>query len=188
MTDSPIDHRIQTHLTLADSKEKSLNFQDAIKEYMVIYKKYDHTTSQKKAAIKVARLNIHPNNSNINYKAALDWLQIYSNLQLTPEEEENALILAVLIRQINLIEEEKAKLASQIKIQKNEKVIYQTKLISNEEEKVADHKKLLTYEAEKLTLEKELSILKEKLQKIKDIDVQMHETRKNNTQTQQNSE
>jgi hypothetical protein len=174
MTDSNVEHSTQTHMALAESKEKSLNYQDAIKEYVAIFNKYDNTNSQKKAALKVARLNIHPNNSKIDYKAALDWLQIYSNLQLTPEEEENALILAVLIRQINLIEEEKIKLASQVKKQKEEKAIHL--------------KRLTTYESKKISLEKELSILKEKLQKIKEIDVQMHNTRKNNTPSPQESE
>ncbi len=134
---------------------------------MVIFKKYDNKNIQKKAALKVGHLNIHPNNSRIDYKAALDWLQIYSNLQLTPEEEENALILTVLARQINLIEDEKIKLVSQVKKLKKDKVTHQ--------------KKLIIYEAEKATLEKELFILNEKLQKIRDIDVQMHRTRKNST-------
>jgi uncharacterized protein YcfL len=167
MINSTVERSEQTHMALAESKEKSLNYQGAINEYTAIFKRYDDTSFQKKAALKVARLNIHPNNSKTDYKAALDWLQIYSNLPLTPEEEENALILTVLIRQINLIQNEKNKLASQIKNQKKEKVTFL--------------KKLTTYEAKQANLEKELSILKENLQKIKEVDVQMHKTRKNKT-------
>ncbi|MCP4552912.1 MAG: hypothetical protein GY834_12920 [Bacteroidetes bacterium] len=165
--DSNAERSAQTHMVLAESKEKSLNYQEAIKEYAAIFKSYPNTSSKKKAALKATRLNIHPNNSKIDYIAALYWLQVYSNLQLTPEEEENALILAVLIRQINLIQDEKGKLASQIKNQKKEKAILL--------------KTLTAYEAELVSLEKKSSILKEKLQKIKEVDVQMQKSRKSST-------
>ncbi len=174
ITDSNAERSAQTHMALAESKEKSLNYQEAIKEYADISKRYADTSFQKKAVLKVAHLNIHPNNPNIDYMAALDWLQIYSNMRLTSEEEENALILAELIRQINLIQDEKGKLASQSKKQKKEKA---TLL-----------KKLIAYEAELISLEKKLSILKEKLQKIKEVDVQMHKTRKINTASPLESE
>ncbi len=161
-------------MALAESKEKSLNYQEAIKEYATISKRYADTSSQRKAVLKAARLNIHPNNPKIDYMAALDWLQVYSNMRLTPEEEENALILAVLIRQINLIQNEKSKLASQSKKQKKEKA---TLL-----------KKLTDYKAELVSLEKNSPSLKEKFQKIKAVDVQIHKTRKTNTASPLESE
>ncbi len=165
--DSNVEPGAQTQMALAESKEKSLNYQEAIKEYAAISKRYANTRFQKRAVLKAAHLNIHPNNSKINYNSALDWLQIYSNLQLTQGEEESTLILAVLIRQINLTQKEKGKLVSQIKKQKKEKA--------------AHLKKLNAYEAEQASLEKKLFILEEKFQKIKEIDVQMHKTRKTKT-------
>jgi len=164
----------QAHMALAESKEKSLNYQDAIKEYAAISKTYANTPSQKKPVLKTAQLNIHPNNPKIDYMAALTWLQLYSSLLLTPEEKENALILAVLIRQINMIQKEKGKLTSQIKKQKKDKA--------------AHLKKLTAYEAEQASLEKKIRFLEEKLQKIKEIDVRMHKTRKTSTASHLESE
>lgn len=171
---SNVENSAQIHMARATSKEKSLNYQEAIKEYAAISKRYVNTSFQKKAVLKAARLNIHPKNPKIDYMAALDWLQFYSSLRLTPDEEENASILAVLIRQINLIQDEKSKLASQIKKQ--------------EKKKSTLLKKNTTYEAELVSLKKKLSILKEKLQKIKEVDVQMHKTRKSNTASPLESE
>ncbi|MCF6246859.1 MAG: hypothetical protein L3J69_05805 [Desulfobacula sp.] len=167
MIDSDAERGAQIHMALAESKEKSLNYQEAIEEYAAISKRYINTSFQKTAVLKAAYLNIHPNNPKIDYMEALSWLQIYSNLLLTPEEEENALILSVLIRRINLIRNEKGKLATLIKRQKEEKTV----LI----------RKLTICETELVSLEKEFSIVKEKLQKIKEVDVQMHKIRKGNT-------
>ncbi len=183
------EHITQTHLAVAESKEKSLNYQDAIKEYTTIFNAYDNTNSQKKAALKVARLNVHPNNPKIDYMAALDWLKIYSNLSLkTEDEEENALILTALIRQITLIQDEKSKLASQVSNQRNGKETLNKKLIACKLELISLGKKSTTYKTEQSSmkkqlssLEKQLAILNDKLQKIKEIDVQMHKTRKDNT-------
>lgn len=181
--DSNVDNGFQNHLALAEAKERSLNYQEAIEEYAAIFKRYDNLQSQKKSALKAAHLNIHPNNPSTDYMAALSWLKVYSNLKLTPEEEENALILAVLIRQIDLFKNEKDKLASkaQKKGKENEALI---KELTSYEAKIARMEKKLTASALQLSsLEEEVFQIKEKFQKIKEIDVQMHKTRKSHAES-----
>lgn len=181
--DSNIDNGLQTHMALAEEKEKSLNYQGAIEEYAGIFKRYDNIRSQKKAAFKVAQLNVHPNNPNIDYRAALGWLEIYSNLKLTRDEEESALVLAVLIRQIDLLKNEKDKLGAHIQKQGKENEVLLKEVTAHEAKIASMEKKLTASGSELASLEEELSKIKEKFQKIKEIDVQMHKNRKSNAET-----
>ncbi len=172
----------KTQLAVAESKEKALNYKDAIKEYTKIFNEYDNINSKKRASLKVARLNIHPNNPKIDYKAALDWLQIYSNLPLKTEDDD-ALILGALIRQITIIQDEKSKLVAQVNKLKNQEETLNKELSTYKAKLVRLEKKSAAYKTEQASLENQLTILNEKLQKIKEIDVQMHKTRKDNTST-----
>ncbi len=64
-------------MAVAESKQKTSHFEDAIKEYTLIYEKYRDTSYLKPAVWKLALLNIHPHNPDINYISAQNWLQIY---------------------------------------------------------------------------------------------------------------
>jgi len=178
------DHEFeaQNHMELAAAKESSSNFQAAIKEYSIISEKYPDTRYYKTAVWRVALLNLHPNNPKMDYLDAQNWLKIYLKLPLSPEEKEIAVLYVAIIRQTNQILDEKKALLKIIEQQKKDKATL-TELLKQARTKATQTKgklkKLSTYEAEFLVLEKELSILRDKLQQMKEIDVQMHKTRKN---------
>lgn len=178
---SDIELQARNHMTAAESKQESLHIVDAIKEYTLIYKKYPDTSYLKPAVWKLALLNIHPDNPDINYISAQDWLQIYLSLHLSSQEEETALILALLIQQTNLIQIEKEKLESHIKQQKNE-IDTLTEKSERAKSNISRTKnKLNTCEAQLSILKESSAVLNNKLQKLKEIDVQMHKTRKQNS-------
>jgi len=167
---SDIELKAHSHMELAAAKENSSNFQEAIREYSIISRKYPGTSCYKPAVWKAALLNFHPDNPEIDYMAALDWLEIYSNLPLSTEEEEITVLYTALIMQINLTMAEKEKFAALIEQQSRNiatlnKKLKQVKISASQARD--ELKKLSDYETE-------LSILREKLQKMKEIDVQMH--------------
>ncbi|MCD4676535.1 MAG: hypothetical protein K8S18_11160 [Desulfobacula sp.] len=171
---SDVEFNARNHMELAAAKENSSNFQEAIQEYAIISEKYPDTSYYKTAVWRAALLNLHPNNPEINYKAAQDWLQIYLKLPLSPEEKEIAVLYNALILQINVTLDEKNKLLTNTKRQ-NKNMAILTQKLKQAQIKAAkargELKKLSSYEAE-------LSILKDKLKKMKEIDVQLHKTRK----------
>ncbi len=169
------------HMAVAESKQDSSHIVDAIKEYTLIYEKYGDTSYLKPAVWKLALLNIHPHNPDINYKSAHNWLQIYSNLHLSSGEKEIALILALSIQQTHLIQNEKEKLVSHIKQQKNKIAILTAKLEQAKSNTSETKNKLNACEAQLKILKKNFATLNNKLQKLKEIDVQMHKIRKKNS-------
>ncbi|MCP4669991.1 MAG: hypothetical protein GY857_01685 [Desulfobacula sp.] len=178
---SDVKLQARSHMAVAKAKQDSSNIVDAIKEYTLIYEKYRDTNYLKPAVWKLALLNIHPNNPDINYAAAQDWLQIYSKLHLSSKEEEIAQILTILIQQTYLILNEKEKLISLIKQQKNKIAILTAKLEQAKSDASKIKNRLNESEAQLLILNKNLTTLNNKLQKLKEIDVQMHKTRKKNS-------
>jgi len=168
------DHQAQKHMELAVAKENSLNFQEAIKEYAAISRNYPDPYYYKPAIFKAALLNLHPNNPEIDYAAAQDWLHIYLKLPLSSGEEEIAVLFNALILQIRSALDEKNKALTQIKHQNREMALLTKKLNQSQKDAATAKeilKKLNKYEAE-------LSILKNKSQQMKEIDIQMYKTRK----------
>jgi len=167
----------KNHLDLAREKEEALNFQEAISEYTHITQNHPEAPYYKTAVFRAALLHIHPENPKTNYKAAQDWLQHYLKLSLSPGEKETATVLAFLTSQIIQDQDGIQKLSSIIEQQKNNLTV-STRKLNAAKKKAAKTKDILS----KLkSYEEQLSILENKLQKMKDIDIQMHKTRQYNT-------
>ncbi len=173
-----VELKARNHMSLAESKQLSSHIVAAIKEYTFIYKKYRDTSYLKPAVLKLALLNIHPDNPVINYISAQDWLQIYLGLHLSPEEEGIALILTRLIRQTHLIQNENEKLESHIKQHKNGIITLTGELEQAKSNLSSSKSKFNACEAQLSILKKNFAVLNNKLQKLKEIDVQMHKTKK----------
>jgi hypothetical protein len=177
ITNFPVSDRsrqARRHMELAAAKETSFNFQEAIKEYNAISRNYPDTPYYKPAIFKAALLNLHPDNPDIDYAAAQDRLHIYLNLPLSSEEEEIATVLDAIILQSRSTLEERNQVLTKIKQQNREMALLTEKLNQSQKDAAAANeirKKLSQYEAE-------LSILKSKSRKMKEIDIQLHKTRK----------
>jgi hypothetical protein len=181
-----VEAKARRHMVLAASKEDLSQFQDAIKEYILICDKYSDTSYYKPAVWKLTLLNINPDNPDYDYLIALEWLKIYSSLHLTQVEEETAHIYTILIQQTFQIQEEKEKLALEIMQQRNENAGLTNKLLqtrTNSSKKEKKLKKLSSCEAQLSIFKNKLANIEDKLRKMKEIDVQMHETRKNSSST-----
>jgi hypothetical protein len=150
----------------------------------VIHNLYSGTSYHKPAVLKLVLLNIHQDKPDINYISALKWLNIFSTLDLSSEEKETSQIYAQLIQKINLSQNEKEKLILQIKQSKNE-IVLLTEKLSRSSKNIS---KKSSCESQLSILNKDLANLKDKLQKLKEIDVQMHKTRKQNSDIPLNSE
>jgi len=181
-----VEEKARRHMVQAESKEDLSQFQDAIKEYILICDKYSDTSYYKPAVWKLTLLNINPDNPDFDYPIALEWLKIYSGLHLTRVEEETARILTILIQQTFQIQKEKEKLALEIMQQRNENADLTNKLLqtrTNLSNKKSKLKKLSACEAQLSIVKNKLADIEDKLRKMKEIDVQVHKTRKNSSNT-----
>lgn len=168
--------KARNQMQLAETMESTSNFEAAIEAYSIISNTYPGTRYYKPAVWRAAVLNVHPDNPEIDYAAAQEWLQLYLKLHLSPKEKEMAVLYAALIRQINQNSDEKNKLLTKIEQQEKDKATLTQKLKQSQTEAAklrGNLKKLNVYKTE-------LSVLRDKLKKMKDIDVQMHNTRKSN--------
>ena len=81
----------------AAALEDSSEYHQAAQEYSIVAERYPSTSYYKTAVWKAALLSIHPANSEIDYSAALYWLQVYLGLPLSPEEKDSAALYVAMI-------------------------------------------------------------------------------------------
>ena len=147
----------------AAAYEKAKAYPQALKEYTEVVNRYPSTGYYKRAVWKVATLNIHPDNPEINDTAARDWLQVYLKLRLASGEKEAAFACLSLLNRIQNLKAELAEINTQ-----KEKIARvaqkKTKEIEAGDERVKE-------------LETELAHSWDELQKMKAVDVQMHQSR-----------
>lgn len=176
------DSVVKAFFAKAKALEKSGNYKEAGKIYSMIANQYDQTDYRKQSVWKVIVLNLHPNNDEINVEAAQDWLKIYATFGLTQQEQENAMLFTALIHQMQFIAEQKDTLAGQIETyKKNNKALKRKLKNARIKEEQAKQKlgQLENYEAALFELEYRFSALRKQLEKMKEVDVQMHNTKKN---------
>jgi cell division septation protein DedD len=147
----------------AAAYENTKAYGKALQEYGEVAKRYTSTSYYKRAVWKLAILNIYPENPAISDTAALDWLQVYLGLHLSPVEKQTA---TSLVSMLNRIRNLKAELSD----------------ANMEKEKIASaaqkQSKELEDGAQKIKeLETELAHSYDELQKMKAVDVQMHQSR-----------
>ncbi len=147
----------------AAAYENARAYGRALQEYGEVAKQYTSTSYYKRAVWKLAILNIYPENPAKSDTAARDWLQVYLGLQLSPVEKQTA---ASLVSMLNRIDTLKAELAD-ANMQKD-------KMASAAQKQSQE----LEASAEKIKqLETELAHSYDELQKMKAVDVQMHQSR-----------
>lgn len=145
----------------AYAHEVANELQEAEEAYRNVAENFSDTIFYEDALFKSAMLNLHPDNPEPNFDAALGQLQAYLKLDLEYEERLLAEVYVSILTLMKQTENEKQKLSAQIIRQKKEAQTEQGKLITE----------LANYELK-------IKDLEEKLQKLKDIDVQMHEKRR----------
>lgn len=138
-------------------------YHQAAQEYAMVAERYPSTSYHKLAVWKAGMLNIHPANPETDYTAALYWLQIYLGLPLSPDEKEAATVYVSMIEQIDTVQSEQ----SELEIEKAKLLeITQKQSIDNE----AASQRLKE-------LEEELANARDELEKMKAVDVRMHQNK-----------
>jgi len=151
----------------AAAYENAKAYHKALQEYGEVAKQYSSTSYYKRAVWKLAILNIYPENPDISDTAARDWLQVYLGLHLSPVEKQTA---DSLVSMLNRIHNLKAELSDANKLK--DKMASTAQKQSEELEAGAQKVK---------ELETELTHSYDELQKMKAVDVQMHQSRAGKT-------
>jgi cell division septation protein DedD len=151
----------------AAAYENAKAYPQALQEYTEVAKRYPSSSYYKRAVWKMATLNIHPDNPNINDTAARDWLQVYLRLHLSPKEKEAAFACLSLLKRIDNLKAEMTDINAQ-----KDKIASVAQKQSKEME--ADTQRVKE-------LETELAHSWDELQKMKAVDVQMHQSRADNS-------
>ncbi len=152
------------HMQKAYQHELASDFESAAKEYGVVTKNYSQTSYYENALYKGALASINPQNPNPDYSLALSYMKKYSAFSLYYERRQAVTVYLSLL----------AKIQKDMNIEKQDhtSIVKQKKVMADLKKNIADLKKeLKIYKAKTNELE-------DKLQKMKDIDVQMHENRR----------
>jgi cell division septation protein DedD len=144
----------------AAALEKAEAYHQAAQEYAMVAEHYPSTSYHKLAVWKAALLNIHPDNPEINYAAALGWLRAYLKLPLSSAEKETATLYVTMVERVDDLQ---AELSSMVE-EKN-RLLEITKKQSGDIE--SDTKR-------RNELEAELAHAWDELNKMKAVDVRMH--------------
>jgi cell division septation protein DedD len=163
MQGSKSESEARSFMVRAATYENAKAYSQALQEYAEVAKRYSSTSYYKRAVWKLAILNIDPENPKISDASARDWFQAYLRLNLSPEEKEAASVCLSLLTKIHDLNAE----LSDIKTQKD-------KMASV----VRNQSKEMEADAQRIKeLETELAHSWDELQKMKAVDVQMHQSR-----------
>lgn len=154
LTDAELNAERQ--IKKAHELETSKKFKKASEAYLNIIHYYSDTIFYEEALFKCAVINLHPDNPDPDYTIALKLLQIYLTLDPNYEQMLVAKGYVSVLMQLEQAYDEKRKLSALSGNQKRTKQKLESALKACEQ-KAED--------------------LESKLQKIKEIDVQMHESR-----------
>ena len=161
--DSESESKARDYMERAAALEKAGAYHQAAQEYAMVAEHYPSTSYHKLAVWKAALLNIHPANPEINYAAALGWLQAYLKLPLSSAEKETATLYVSMVERVDDLQ---AELSSMVE-EKN-RLLEITKKQSSDIE--SDTKR-------RNELEAELAHAWDELNKMKAVDVRMHRSR-----------
>jgi cell division septation protein DedD len=155
--------KAQESMERAAALEKAEAYHQAAQEYAMVAEHYPSTSYHKLAVWKAALLNIHPDNPEINYAAALGWLRAYLKLPLSSVEKETATLYVIMAERVDDLQ---AELSSMVE-EKN-RLLEITKKQSGDIE--SDTKR-------RNELEAELAHAWDELNKMKAVDVRMHRSK-----------
>ena len=155
--------KARDYMERAAALEKAEAYHQAAQEYAMVAEHYPSTSYYKLAVWKAALLSIHPANPEINYAAALSWLQAYLKFPLSPAEKETATLYVSMVERVNDLQ---AELSSMVE-EKNRLLEITQKQSSDIE---SDTKR-------RNELEAELAHAWDELNKMKAVDVRMHRSK-----------
>ena len=155
----------QNHMDRAAALEDASEYHRAAQEYSIVAERYPSTHYYKTAVWKAALLNIHPANTEIDYNAALYWLQVYLGLPLSPEEKDNSKLYVAMLEHINALESMLSAFVAE-----TEKLQAETQKQSGD---------IVTATQRLSQLEADLTHAQAELVKMKEVDVRMHRSRVN---------
>ncbi len=156
----------QDHMAAANVLEQAKDYSAAARKYAFVAEHYPTTSVYQDAVRKAALLNIHPLNSKTDFNAALNWLQTYLTLQLSPEEKENAGTHVALLKNIIQLQTELFHIND-----KNKKQLLATQQKWSREKKAGIQRIK--------ELEKNLTQTQAQLEEMKEVDLRMHTRRVN---------
>jgi cell division protein FtsN len=160
---SKSESEARNFMVRAATYEKANAYPQALHDYTEVAKRYSSTSYYKRAVWKLAILNIYPEYPEISDAAAHDWLQVYLRLHLSDQEKEAATACLSLLEKIHKLKADLSDLNSQ-----KEKIASAAQQQSKEMDADAQRVK---------ELETELAHSWDELQKMKAVDVQMHQSR-----------
>jgi len=160
---SEFESKAREAMERAAALEKAKAYHQAAQEYAMVAEHYPSTSYHKLAVWKAALLNMHPANPEIDYAAALGWLQAYLKLPLSSEEKETATLYVSMVERVDDLQ---AELSAEVE-EKN-RLLEVTKKQSSDIE--SDTKR-------RNELEAELAHAWDELNKMKAVDVRMHRSR-----------
>jgi len=147
----------------AAALENEEAYHQAAQEYAMVAEHYPSTGYHKRAVWKAALLNIHPANPEINYDAALSWLQVYLKLPLSSEEKEAATLYVSMVERVNDLQAELS-----LMVEEKNRLLEITQKQSIDIESDTKRRK---------ELETELAHAWDELKKMKAVDVRMHRSK-----------
>ena len=173
------------------SMEDSQHFHEAMLEYVYVARNFPATRFYKTAIFKAAMLSGRPDNPKRNLNTSLYWLHQYLNLPLSDQEQEAVKFLIALLEQNKKYQDEVVKL--QIVSQNQRDVISQndSKIavcekqgekrkgqIRQLQKKNAFYEKQIDKQDKQiLQLQAEISKTQDALQRLKEIDMRIHQRR-----------
>jgi len=157
------ESKARDYMDRATALENEEAYHQAAQVYAMVAEHYPSTSYHKLAVWKAALLNIHPSNPEINYAAALSWLQVYLKLPLSPEEKEAATFYVSMVERINDLQAEHSSM-----VEEKDRLLEITRKQSSDIESDTKRRK---------ELEAELAHAWDELNKMKAVDVRMHRSR-----------
>jgi DNA repair exonuclease SbcCD ATPase subunit len=175
---------LQRRLSHAGELEDSKGYAEAAREYAKIAESYPDSFWHKKAVRKAAMLHVHPGNPQPDLEASLRWHRTLSALPISQTEMERIRLRIALLEQIRSLQDEardRIALLEQIRSVQNEAQERIRNLQDDARElRAATGRKtreLAERDGQIQRLESEISRIQEELEKMKEVDLQLHRNR-----------
>ena len=155
---------LHNRVNLAVSLEESKQYAEAAKEYGRIAETYPNSFFYKKAVRKAAILHVNPENPQFDLDAGMKWFKVLAELPQSAEEQENVRLCIGLLERISRLKYSIYELE------------YGKKKLMNASER--QEKELAEKDGKIRQLESEIAWTREELRKLKEVDVLLHKSRR----------
>jgi hypothetical protein len=162
--DSDTEARAARHMVLADSLEEATAFDQATIEYRIVAELYPTSSAYQAAVRKTSLLYLNPDNPARNDSLAAHWLSIYLGLPVQRSERENARTQLNLLERVASLQHELAK-----RLDVSDSIAAVTR---KQEAQISTQAQQLQ------ALQNELRQVRQELDKLKQVDVQMNKSRR----------